>query len=209
MAASRRFRLVIFDLGGVLVDVEPLRALAPVTQATGKSAEDIGDIFHDPALLEPFELGQIGPQDYFDEVTRRLGVTWTFERFVGVWNSMLREHPRHAAILAHLRPQYQLLILTNTNVLHDETIRSWPAFHHAHHWIASYQVGFRKPQPQIYELALRQAGVAPTEALYVDDIESHVTAARRLGVTAIQMTNGMDLERVLREAGIQASPAGP
>jgi putative hydrolase of the HAD superfamily len=46
-------------------------------------------------------------------------------------------------------------------------------------------VGFRKPEPQIYEMTLDRLGVSPEEALLVDDIEINCDAARQLGMHAV------------------------
>lgn len=48
----------------------------------------------------------------------------------------------------------------------------------------SSQLGMRKPDPEIYAYALRQAGVEPSEALFVDDHPSNVAAAIALGMQA-------------------------
>jgi putative hydrolase of the HAD superfamily len=46
-------------------------------------------------------------------------------------------------------------------------------------------VGYRKPEPQIYELTLELLGVPAPAALFVDDIETNCTAARELGMQAV------------------------
>jgi putative hydrolase of the HAD superfamily len=46
-------------------------------------------------------------------------------------------------------------------------------------------VGYRKPEPQIYELTLERLGIGAPAALFVDDIETNCTAARELGMDAV------------------------
>ena len=198
-------KLVIFDLGGVLVNVDPRRAVERVARETGRSPEAVERVFHDPALLEPFELGRLEPRAYFDRVRERLGVAWDFEEFVMEWNGMLSEHTRRSRLLAGLRDRYRLLILTNTNALHGECLRRWPVFRAAHYWIASHEVGLRKPDPQIYRAALQRAEVDAPSAVYVDDLDANVASARRLGIASIHCTDGMQLEDALRAAGVDVS----
>lgn len=50
------------------------------------------------------------------------------------------------------------------------------------HLVLSCEVGCAKPDPRIFRLALRGAGVAPSRALFVDDTPGHVDAARELGL---------------------------
>jgi epoxide hydrolase-like predicted phosphatase len=54
-------------------------------------------------------------------------------------------------------------------------------------FIESVRVGLRKPDPRIYELACRQLEVAPTEAVFLDDIGVNLKAARALGITTIKV----------------------
>lgn len=196
-------KLVIFDLGGVLVKVEPQQMFRALAQETRQPIEKIQRSVADPSLLESFELGRITPKQFFVEVSRRLGTEWTFDQFVSSWNGILSEDTRTSWLLERLHGRYSLLVLTNTNALHDEHIRhTWPVFSRAHHWVASHQVGLRKPDEAIYRLALRQANVPPEATVYIDDIAEHIAAARRLGVRAIQMTDGMRLEDELRAVGL-------
>ncbi|MBI3312382.1 MAG: HAD family phosphatase [Candidatus Omnitrophica bacterium] len=202
-ASLTSVRLVIFDLGGVLVRVEPQRMFEALAQETHQPIEQIQRSVADPSLLESFELGRISPKQFFVEVSRRIGAAWTFDQFVASWNSILSEDTRTSWLLERLHERYSLLVLTNTNVLHDDHIRrSWLVFNHADHWIASCRVGLRKPDTQIYRLALRQANALPEGTVYVDDVAEHIAAARRLGVRAIHMTDGIRLEDELRAAGL-------
>lgn len=58
---------------------------------------------------------------------------------------------------------------------------------HAHFDVAvvSGQVGLRKPDPAIYELALERIGVRPEDCAFVDDLERNVEVARRLGMCGV------------------------
>jgi HAD superfamily hydrolase (TIGR01509 family) len=70
------------------------------------------------------------------------------------------------------------------------------------HWVASCEVGLRKPDPQIYLLALRQAGVGARAAIYVDDRPELIEAGRGAGLTAIRFESGPQLEQELRAVGV-------
>ena len=145
------FRLVIFDLGGVLVRREPRKAIERLAQETGKPVEACEQILGDRKLIEAFELGQVSPKQFFERVRAPLGLGWSFEQFASAWNSILTENTDTTWILQRLRSRYRLAVISNTNVLHDEYIRkNWPVFEQLHDWIVSYQVGMLKPDPRIY-----------------------------------------------------------
>ncbi len=197
------FQLVIFDLGGVLVHVKPALMVRRLAEETGQTVEVLERVLVDPPLLEQLELGRMTPRQYFDQLVQRLKLSWSFEEFVAAWNGILSENTDTTWLLQRLLDRYTILVLTNTNILHDEHIRrTWPVFDRVHHWLASYQIGLRKPEPQIYELALRKAQTPPHAAIYIDDIEGHVLTARRMGLTAVHFTDGKMLEEDLRQAGL-------
>ena len=54
-------------------------------------------------------------------------------------------------------------------------------------FVESAVVGLRKPDPRIYQLVCRELGVAPAEAVFLDDIGGNLKAARELGMTTIKV----------------------
>lgn len=197
------YRLVIFDLGGVLVRLQPQRFLAKLAQDSGKPVEELQRIAEAPKLLEALELGRLSPRQFHEHLRQQVGVAWTFEEFAAAWNSILSENTDTTWLLPRLRQRYKLLAMSNTNPLHhDYILQTWPVFTHLHHWATSYEIGYRKPEPQMYQFALRQADVPPHAAVFVDDVERHVAMAKRLGLTAIHFTDGLELEREFRAVGL-------
>lgn len=195
--------VVMFDLGGVVVDVESDRLVHQVAQLSGRSVEDVyAQVFHKDWLL-PLELGRIKPQAYYDALQRTLALAWTYEQFVRLWNGILSENRDVTAILHRLRARHKLLALSNTNILHIEHIRTAiPSLAVFDHWVVSYEVGLRKPDPAIYRHALAQAGVRAEATVYVDDRPELVEAGRQAGLTAIRFQNSQQLEQDLQAVGL-------
>ena len=55
--------------------------------------------------------------------------------------------------------------------------------------IESSLVGLRKPDPEIYLLACREMGIAPDDALFIDDLGINLKPARALGMQTIKVLN--------------------
>ncbi len=195
--------LVIFDLGGVVVDVESDRLIHQVAQLLGRSFEEVHEqIFHRDLHL-PLELGHIKPQAYYDGLKQKLGISWTYPQFVRAWNGILSENRDVTSIMKRLRARHKLLALSNTNILHIEHIKgAIPSLEMFHYWVMSYEVGLRKPNPKIYRFALEQAGVKPETAVYIDDRPELVEAGRQVGLTAIRFENSRQLEQDLQAVGL-------
>jgi len=194
----------MFDVGGVTVDFDTDRLILQVSQLVGQSFEEVQRVVYDESLVS-FELGRMTPQRYYQGLKERLSLSWSYEQFVRAWNSIFRENSDVTQLLQRLRKRHKLLALTNTNLLHLEYLKThFSSLSVFDHWIASCDVGLRKPDPQIYLLALKQAGVRPQAALYIDDRPELVEAGRDAGLTAIRFESGRQLEEALRAIGINA-----
>lgn len=74
--------------------------------------------------------------------------------------------------------------------------------------VLSGEVGLRKPDPRIYELASARVGVAPAACVFVDDLQRNVTAAEQVGMQGIHHTGDDAATRaaILDALGLAASP---
>jgi len=92
-----------------------------------------------------------------------------------------------ADFIRSLRPTYYTAILTNAG---DQGRRVFCDAYHLEMLvdtiIVSAEEGLAKPDERLYRLALTRLGVAPEEALFIDDLKVNVEAARLVGLKAIQ-----------------------
>lgn len=198
------YDVVMFDLGGVALEVESDRLVHQAAQLAGKTFEEVQRAIYDEELLLPFELGQISAHAYFEGLKKRLRLTWSYEQFVKAWNGIFNENRDVTQLMPRLRKRHKLLALTNTNVLHLAHIKTmFPALAIFDHWVASCEIGMRKPEPEIYAFAAKQAGVRPEAAIYIDDRPELVEAGRSAGLKAIRYENGEQLIREFRALGIE------
>jgi 2-haloacid dehalogenase len=68
--------------------------------------------------------------------------------------------------------------------------------------VVSGEEGLVKPDPRIYQRLLERFQLNPASAIFIDDVTRNVEAARRLGITAIQFSEQVDLRLELRQLGI-------
>ena len=196
------YQLVLFDLGWVVVEVESDRLVHQVAQLLGRPFEEVQQAIYHEELLLPFELGRISATAYYEGLKKRLTLRWTYEQFVRNWNGIFTENTDVTALMQQLRKRHRLMALTNTNALHLDHIKaSFPSLAVLEDWVASCDVGLRKPDPQFYFLALERARVRPSEAVYVDDRPELVEAGRAIGLTAVRFENGRQLEQDLQAIG--------
>ncbi len=102
-----------------------------------------------------------------------------------------------------MRSKYRLILLSNTDVMRFGFIRKrFPEILFFDAYVLSYEVGYMKPAPQIYKVALKKAKARAEECLFIDDREENVEAALKLGIHAIHFGPQANLEISLREYGL-------
>ncbi len=97
--------------------------------------------------------------------------------------------------------QMPLAVLSNTVAEHALYLTQKGIYDEFDELIFSYQVNKRKPDPEIYLLALEKVEAAPHETFYVDDLQVNIDAANALGMHGILFTNAKDLEKELKKIG--------
>jgi putative hydrolase of the HAD superfamily len=203
--ATSKFRAIIFDIGRVLIRVDISRIKDGLAFGLPLTPEEVWSaIEKDPRWLD-WQEGRISPRDWHLHLTKRLGVSLTFEQFSEVWNRALDPNPIHSeSFLENLSRNYRLALLSNTDPIHmshDEA--RFPFFRFFPTRIYSYRVGASKPDPLIYREALKACKVRAEEAVYIDDIAAYATAAQRLGMTGIVFQSPEQLQSDLRNLGIR------
>lgn len=199
-----RYTLVMCDVGGVVVHFDTDRVIHQVSQLIGRPFDEVQRVVYDHELLLPFELGRITPHAYYEGLTAKLKLRWTYEQFVRAWNDIFRENADVTEILQRLRKRHRLIALTNTNMLHLDYVKAaFPSLSVLEDWVASCDVGLRKPDPEFYQLALARSGVRASQAVYVDDRPELVEAGRGVGLTAIRFESSRQLEQDLQSIGLQ------
>ena len=90
------------------------------------------------------------------------------------------------------------IVTNNAREFRESWTRSVPLDDLCHHVVDSSDVGIRKPDARIFEIALERLGqVDPARAIFVDDFAANVEAAEKLGIRGVLMDD--DYEAALRE----------
>ena len=203
---DKQVKVIIFDLGRVLVDFDHRLAAKKISELTGKTSQHIFDLFFDSPLIQSFEQGKISPEDFFAQVSRMLGLRISFEQFLPIWNQIFffsEENKSVYALGKSLKNSYRLALLSNINVLHFDYLKlSFPVFDIFQDIFASYQMGYIKPEPEIYSKAISSLGVLPEEIFYVDDRPELIDQAIKLGIRGFVFKGAGQLKIDLASCGI-------
>ncbi len=194
-------RAIFIDLGGVIVRTEFQAPRQYLAERLGIEYEDLIKIVFEQNH-EQATLGVISEEEHWAGVMQHLRLplsdmeTVRDEFFAGdVVDLELVDH------LRDLRKTHKVALISNAwTGLRPYILRQ--KFDDAFdEMIISAEVGLMKPDPLIFQLALDKFGVAPAEAIFIDDFAPNVEAAREMGIHAIQFAahdQAMDeMEKVL------------
>jgi putative hydrolase of the HAD superfamily len=197
-----KFKLILCDLGNVLVKFDHRIAVRKIVPYTAKSFDEVHQLFFDSKLTKDFEEGRIAPREFFRRLRGILGIkNISFDRFVPIWNEIFSDNKPMAALLCALKKRHKLHLISNINKLHYDYIaarfaRSMRLFDKVY---LSCEAGVRKPHVDIYRKAILGANAKPQEVIYIDDRADLIKEARKLGFKSVVFKNVGDLKKQLRK----------
>ena len=197
---------LIFDLGGVLVDLDIDQCIMNLKQLGLKNFEQLMGNFGQKGFFLEFEKGQISKEQFRNEIRKLSNQSLTDEQIDGAWSSFLCEIPmQKLEMLVELKDKFRLLLLSNTNPIHVEG--SVPAeFAKIGKKVSdifdkcylSYEMGMAKPNADIFEALLSDAGVKAEECLFLDDGMKNIEQAGHLGIQTYLVDPREDLSFLLK-----------
>lgn len=187
---------IIFDIGDVIVDIDYNITIAAFQQLAHVDFAQIVSYSKQEKIFDRFEKGQITADEFRSGLKKYLKPDVTDEQITAAWNTILVNYPiAKFELLEKLKHHYKVFALSNINEIHAHSLdvvaqqslnknsfRDF--FHHAYY---SHEMGYRKPEPEIYTTVLREQQLQPFETLFFDDKAENVEAALAQGIQAIQL----------------------
>lgn len=193
---------LLFDFGGVIVDIDFDRAVAAWAEASGVPAHSLARRFTHDAFYQALEVGEIDGATYFAALRRTLGVALSDAQLLDGWNAIFGAPlPGIDDLLSALAPQVPLYVFSNTNPMHHaywsaryrDTLRPFSAV------FCSCDLGARKPAPDAFRRVAERIGVPLARIAFFDDLAENVAGARTAGLAGFQVASVADVHRILIE----------
>jgi putative hydrolase of the HAD superfamily len=200
MSDQRAVEAVVFDLGGVLLEVGFESVFASWAADAGMTAASIRERFHFDAAYQQHERGEINASQYFDSLRQSLNLDLTEEQFHRGWNECVRgEIPGVAALVGEFGARFPIYVFSNTNAAHYS---DWgPRYQHLmqpfRRLFMSHEMGMRKPEVRAFEFIASEIGVSLPNILFFDDTAENISGARALGMQAVHVRDIGDIRSAL------------
>ncbi len=196
-------KTIFFDLGNVLIHVDKERAIREIAKLPGLDLNTVKQIA-ESNLEEEFEKGYFSAGEYIDKLRCEYGILTdvTLDHLIDIWQQPFEIIPEVWELIPVLKKQARLVLLSNTNDLHIRAVRKkYSILDELDNLVLSYEVGFRKPEEQIYREALKIENSLPEESIFIDDLHENVIAAQLIGIRSHQFRHVEGLRTFLQESG--------
>jgi putative hydrolase of the HAD superfamily len=167
---SNPIRIILFDIGGVLVEFTGISSLQAWT-GNRLPPDELWRKWLSSSFVRSFESGEIGPDTFADQLIADMGLPVSRKEFIEaftVWPKGV--FPGAVEIISRISSKYVRATLSNSNVLHwprlmDEMgLRNLFAYH-----FASHLMGKLKPDREVFDYVVSVLKCEPSAILYLDD----------------------------------------
>ncbi|MEA1875774.1 MAG: HAD family phosphatase [Bacteroidota bacterium] len=221
-------RNIIFDLGGVLLNIDFKKTFDAFAALGIKDAHAINDRPEVWQLFLDLECGKVEKEDFlrrFRELVSppaplkqgvrenslsltKEGLGWiSDEAIISAFNALLLDYPpERIRLVQELSKKYRVFLLSNTNAIHVEYYNEMLSREFGienldqlmEKAFYSNELGCRKPDREIYLKVLKLADIKAEETLFIDDNEDNVKAAEELGIRGVRVDEELTVMGVFR-----------
>jgi glucose-1-phosphatase len=196
-------RVILFDVGGVLVELKGLPTFIEWLD-NRHTPEEVWQIWLRSPTVRAFETGRIDATTFARRLIAELQARVEPQQFLdafAAWPTGL--FPGTLAMLERIPRRYVRALLSNSNGLHWPRVMDEMGLRYAveHHFV-SHLTGRIKPDDEAFLHVAATLACAPGEVLFLDDNRMNVEAAQRLGMHAFVARGPLETEQALVRAGI-------
>ncbi len=195
-------RLLLFDLGNVLVQFLPER----FARTLRLDSLDVRNTYEGPArdITNQFERGNYTIDEYFGRLGELFNGRFDVGKLKEAFGSVLTDPvPGMEEIVRKTVQAVPCAVVSNTNDYHfNDVLPRVPALTYLPKRYLSYQIRAIKPSPEFYQYVIRNEKVSPGEMLFIDDVRANIEAAERFGMAGFQFRNAGELKQYLTKLGV-------
>lgn len=206
--SMKQIKNIVFDFGGVIIDIDRDSAVRKFIEIGVEDADNLLDAYHQKGIFLEVEDGRIDAEEFRKRLSLLSGKELTYEEVESGWRGFVTAVNQYKLdYLTKLRREgYKVYILSNTNPYMMGWARSkefTPSGDSLDDYVdkiyASYEMKCVKPNRDIFENMIKDAGICPAETLFVDDGASNIKTGKEVGFVTFQPANGEDWREQLDE----------
>ncbi|MDB5274694.1 MAG: HAD-superfamily hydrolase, subfamily variant 3 [Chitinophagaceae bacterium] len=191
MLELKGIEAIVFDLGGVIIDLDFQRSFDQFSALSGKSSQEIKKVLFDSGLLQRYEKGQYTDSQFLQEVKQVFDLNCSSAAIEQAFLALLLHiPPSRIALINSLAKNYRLFVLSNTSSIHYKEVNVIlernTGYKHLNELFEkvflSFELGMLKPSSEIYTAVLDTANLNPACTLFLDDNTDNLSGAAAVGI---------------------------
>lgn len=202
---AEKIDVLLFDLGGIVLDIDFRRTVARWAELAGRDAAELHKRLVVDATFHAYERGEIACGAFFQYVKKALGLDLNEDQMRDGWNAIfIGEMQGMADLLAAAAQRYPLYLLSNTNRTHEIFwAREYAGtLAHFQKLYVSSTIGLRKPDRVCYDHVVRDIGVPAGGIMFFDDVRENIDGAQAAGLVAVHAPTTADIRQALGTLGL-------
>lgn len=193
---------IIFDLGGVLLDINYRLTIEAFNNLGCSDFESIYTQQKQSQLFDDFETGKVSSETFRKSLQKQMEFSISNVEFDNAWNKMLLQLPeQRIELLEKLNKKFSLFLLSNTNEIHIKAFKKiisssigYKRFENCFKKVYfSSEIGNRKPNASCFEMVLSENKLSAAKTLFIDDSIQHVEGAYKIGIKTLLIESGEEL----------------
>lgn len=195
--------MLLFDLGGVLIDCADFKKLLEWEDWT-KQLSEIEKKSMESVTNRSYQRGTIGTKEFVETIISELDLTVSVSRFLREFRLLPKGfYPGADVLLTGLSRNYITACLSNTNEIHwnklcgVNNLEKYFKFSFPSHIIHKV-----KPEKAAYAYVIKALGVEPGDIAFFDDRDENVAAAKKIGIDAYKTEGIAELCDCITQLGI-------
>lgn len=203
-----KIETVIFDLGGVLFDIDYNRTASAFKKLGMQNFDAAYSQAAQNLLFDEFEKGNLSNNDFRNYIRQNITNNLTDDEIDNAWNAMLiGMSAENFETINKIKQHFPICLLSNTNGIHlpkvFEMIEKKTPDHSLqqsfNHCYFSNQLHLRKPDAEVFEYVLQQNNLKAEKTFFIDDSIQHVEGAMNVGLQAFHLTKGLTIQNLFAE----------
>lgn len=204
MVDIRNIKNIIFDLGGVILNIEPKLTAEAFKKLGYDNFESVYTKLSQSELFDRLEIGDISPEKFISGLKTGLDDSISEKQVTGAWNSLLLDFPdERISLIQKLKKRYRLFLLSNTNKIHYDFYTRCFREQYVFNFSALFEKAYysflskmKKPDLEFFRLVIDENRLTPFETLFIDDTETNVKAAEKAGLRACWLRPGETINSI-------------
>ena len=195
---------IVFDIGSVVTKPKKIRASNVLSKYYKIDLDEFLDAMF--KKWDERQTGKISMKQYYESVARALKIE-DVAGFEKRWESLMEKHiePNTTVIslIKYLKSNYKIIAFTNVSKDAEEIRIKKGIYDYFDLKLISCDEGMKKPDEDFYKLLIERSTLKPNELIFIDDSETNLLVAQKLGIKTIHFQNARQLKKDLKKLGVK------